>query len=68
MEGYEVRMKVEFSQLDSKIKSLKTFIDNQGINLTISETEYDLLIKQLDHMCQYLDILKQRCNIHSINI
>lgn len=69
MEGYEIRLKVEYSQLKSKIISLRTFLGNIEYKVAdISEEEHTLLKEQLDAMVAYHDILEKRCKIHNINI
>lgn len=68
MEPFEVRMIVEFSQLDSRIEKLDSFIVKQGISPTVDSVELDLLNQQLALMKQYREILATRCKSHNITI
>lgn len=66
MESYEVRMKVEFSQLNFKIDKLDSFLRAQEISQTVDDEELSLLTRQVKHMKSYRDVLLQRCKIHHI--
>lgn len=70
MEGHEIRLKVEYSQLDSKIASLRAFLGklHYSEDSLVSAEERTLLLDQLDLMVKYRDILVQRCRLHNIKI
>lgn len=65
MEGFQVRLKVEYSQLNSRINALKVRLDSSA---DIEQEEIDLMKKQLSYMEKYARVLLQRCNRNNVII
>ena len=68
MEGFKIRMKVEYSQLKSRVDSLDLFVTKQSKEQTVSDDELTILHNQLISMQNYLSYLKQRCIMHDVEI
>lgn len=66
MEAFEIRMQVEFSQLNYKLQKLDSFLRQQEVSQKVDDVELALLKQQLVHMKNYRDVLLQRCKIHHI--
>lgn len=67
METYEVRMKVEFSQLKQRIMLLEDFIESDNFaNVAVDERK--LVRDQLSAMRAYQECLYARCIRHNIRI
>lgn len=67
MEAYEIRMKVEFSQLKGRIMLLEDFIESDSFsNVDVSERK--LMRDQLSAMKAYSECLFARCIRHNIKI
>lgn len=59
----KTRVIEELSELERKLNSLKTFLDNPKAKDFVSDKMYELLVKQSFAMAAYVDILKERLNI-----
>ena len=54
------KLEAEISDLDSKLKRLKEFMDCGSIWDNLSEKHQDLLIEQEEHMLGYVNVLYAR--------
>lgn len=56
--NYKKRMLKEYSDLNDKIKKLEGFLNNRKVEL--SDSKKVLMLKQLDFMKSYLEVLEER--------
>lgn len=69
MEGWKVRLKVEYSQLESRVSRLQLAIFKAKNEVTmLSKDDVDLLELQLGHMENYLQVLRKRCVKYGVEI
>lgn len=67
MEGYEIGLEEEYSQLKSKISTLCEFLVkiHYSEDSIVSDEEYALLLAQFDAMVKYRNILSRLYKLHS---
>lgn len=63
MTSHVERMQTEFQELDEKTEKLKTFIKSNPLFKELEQAEQILLQLQLQAMCTYWAVLKQRLEL-----
>lgn len=64
-----VAMKVEYSQLNSKIGAMKAYVANiKGDIVSVPDGELELAQKQLKAMENYRNLLEERCALLHVQL
>ena len=68
MEDYEIPLRVEYKELESRISSLENMLDNWETPLFEPECSYTQLNNQLITMKMYLNALNERNDVRRLGI
>lgn len=67
MEEYQMRLKVEYSQLDVNTEKLGKYLKTVALG-TPDLQKTELMKKQYKYMQQYRTVLRKRCELENIKI